>query len=298
MTRKKVRNPFLLQCRNLMLDCTRGPQVVGILNVTPDSFSDGGLYMDRDTALARAGAMVREGATVIDVGGASSRPSGAVYGAGAAVVPPEEESGRIVPVIEAIVQALPSTVVSADTYHPSVARAALAAGAHMINDITGLRHYPEMAEVVAAHDAALIVMHAVGRPGELLHEHAYTDVTAEVCGALELSLYIARAAGVQDLVVDPGFGFGKTAEQNLTLVGRLGAVCALGRPVMVGLSRKSTIGKVLQKNSVPAPVDGRLFGTLGVTAVAVTQGAHLIRTHDVGPTAEMIRAMQATMSVA
>ncbi len=293
-----MRNPFLLQCRNLMLDCTRGPQVVGILNVTPDSFSDGGLYMDRDTALARAGAMVREGATVIDVGGASSRPSGAVYGAGAAVVPPEEESGRIVPVIEAIVQALPSTVVSADTYHPSVARAALAAGAHMINDITGLRHYPEMAEVVAAHDAALIVMHAVGRPGELLHEHAYTDVTAEVCGALELSLYIARAAGVQDLVVDPGFGFGKTAEQNLTLVGRLGAVCALGRPVMVGLSRKSTIGKVLQKNSVPAPVDGRLFGTLGVTAVAVTQGAHLIRTHDVGPTAEMIRAMQATMSVA
>ena len=293
-----MRNPFLLQCRNLMLDCTRGPQVVGILNVTPDSFSDGGLYMDRDTALARARAMVREGATVIDVGGASSRPSGAVYGAGAAVVPPEEESGRIVPVIEAIVQALPSTVVSADTYHPSVARAALAAGAHMINDITGLRHYPEMAEVVAAHDAALIVMHAVGRPGELLHEHAYTDVTAEVCGALELSLYIARAAGVQDLVVDPGFGFGKTAEQNLTLVGRLGAVCALGRPVMVGLSRKSTIGKVLQKNSVPAPVDGRLFGTLGVTAVAVTQGAHLIRTHDVGPTAEMIRAMQATMSVA
>ncbi len=291
------RNSYVLQCGKLVLDCTTGAQVVGILNVTPDSFSDGGQYMTVDAALQRATTMAAEGARVIDVGGASSRPSGATYGRGAVVVPPEEEAGRIVPVIQGIAQRLPKTFIAVDTYHPTVARAALAAGAHMVNDITGLRYYPEMAELVAAHGAAMVVMHAIGRPGAMPHEHAYSDVAAEVCASLETSLHVAEAAGVQSLVVDPGFGFGKTAQQNLRLINRLDMFRVLGRPVMVGISRKSTIGHVLGAGGVARSIGRRLFGTLGATAVAVLRGASLVRTHDVKSTVDLIKVINATTSV-
>lgn len=293
-TGRSAGNPFVLQCRQLALDCTGAPHAVGILNVTPDSFSDGGRYLHVDAALERAVTMVVEGARVIDVGGASSRPRGRVYGRGAATVSPDAESARVVPVIERIAQTLPQTVISVDTFQPAVARAALAAGAHMVNDITGLRFNPEMADIVAAHGAALVVMHAVGRPGVMPHEHAYKDVVAEVFASLRASVHIAAAAGVESVVVDPGFGFGKTPRQNLLLVDRLDRLHSLGRPVMVGISRKSTIGLVLGANGVPAPVAHRLFGTLGATAVAVMRGARLVRTHDVKPTVEMISVMHAT----
>ncbi len=267
---------------------------MGILNVTPDSFSDGGRYLSMDEALRRAEAMLEEGAALIDVGGESSRPRGSVYGAGADAVPVAAEIQRVLPVVEAIAGRFPEALISVDTYKPEVARAALEAGAHLINDITGLRHYPEMATVAAETGAPLIVMHALGRPGEMPHEHRYTNVVEEVRASLEASGRVAEAAGVRHVVVDPGFGFGKTPEENLRLVNSVDVFLGLRRPVLVGISRKSTIGAVLGRAGVPAPVEARLYGSLGATAVAVMRGATLVRTHDVRPTVEMVRVLGAT----
>ena len=295
MTDYAGRDTGRLQCRHLSLDLGAGPHVMGILNVTPDSFSDGGRYMCADAALQRAQAMAEEGARIIDVGGASSRPQGTVYGRGASVVPPEQEAVRVVPVIRQIAKVLPQMILSVDTYQPSVARAALEAGAHMVNDITGLRYNPEMAEVVAAFGAALVLMHSVGRPGAMPHEHSYSNnLMVEIRISLEKAVHIAETAGVHHLVLDPGFGFGKTAKQNLQLIHRLNELCVLGRPVMVGISRKSTIGHILGAGDAVVPVERRLYGTLGTTAVAVMRGARLVRTHDVKPTADLVNMIHAT----
>ena len=267
---------------------------MGILNVTPDSFSDGGHFLDPDAALRQAEQMLREGAAIIDIGGESSRPPGRVYGAGAASVPEQEERTRVVPVIVAIVANFPEALVSIDTYKPGVARAALEAGAHLVNDITGLRYFPETASVAAAYGAPLIVMHALGRPGEQPHEHRYGNVVADVADMLRASIHTAEQAGVQHIVTDPGFGFGKSPAENLCLLNNVDAYLALGRPVMIGVSRKSTIGAVLGTAEDPAPVTDRIYGTLGATAVAVLRGATLVRTHDVRPTVEMLRLLAAT----
>ena len=267
---------------------------MGILNVTPDSFSDGGRYMNVDDALRRAEAMLDEGAVLIDVGGESSRPRGTAYGAGAEAVAAQEELRRLLPVVEAIAGRFPEALISVDTYKPEVARVALEAGAHLVNDITGLRYYPEMARVVADAGAPLVVMHALGRPGQMPHEHHYTDVVGEVRASLQQSVRVAEEAGVRHLITDPGFGFGKTPAENLRLIDGVDTLVALGRPVLVGISRKSTIGVVLGRPDAPAPVDERLFGTLGATAVAVLRGATLVRTHDVRPTVDMLRVLAAT----
>ena len=269
---------------------------MGILNVTPDSFSDGGHYLHVDAALRRAEAMLEEGAVLIDIGGESSRPRGSVYGAGADAVPAPAEMQRVLPVVEAVAGRFPEALISVDTYKPEVAQAALEAGAHLINDITGLRYYPEMASVAAEARAPLIVMHALGRPGEMPHEHHYTDVVGEVQDSLEASVRVAEAAGVPHVVIDPGFGFGKTTEENLRLLDSVDSLLGLGRPVLVGISRKSTIGAVLGRPGPPVPVEARLYGTLGATAVAVLRGATLIRTHDVRPTVEMLRVLGATVA--
>ena len=292
---------FRLDCRGRPLDCRpgrgvlrqRGAHVMGVLNVTPDSFSDGGRYLERDAALRRVEAMLEEGAAIIDVGGESSRPRGRTYGAGAAPVEAEKEAARVVPVVAAIAERFPEAIISVDTYKPDVARAALEAGARVVNDVTGLRYFPETARVAATFGAPLVVMHALGRPGEMPHEHRYGDVVADVQASLRTSVEEAEAAGVADVVVDPGFGFGKSAEENLRLVRGVHTFLDLGRPVLVGLSRKSTIGAVLGSPDVPAPIEARLFGTLGVTAVAVLGGATLVRTHDVRPTVEMLRLLAA-----
>ena len=286
--------PHLIQCRDRLLDYSNSPLIVGILNVTPDSFSDGGRYMCQDAAVGRALQMMEGGATIIDIGGASSRPRGKAYGRGAEALPPEEELRRILPIIRVIVRKYPQSVLSVDTYHPVVAREVLEAGAHMINDITGLRYFPEMAEVVASYDAALIVMDSPGLPGEMAHEQGYADVISEVCASLETSVTVARSAGIRDIVVDPGFGFGKTVKQNLQLISELEKIVALGCPVMVGISRKSTIGSVLGEGDNPAPIHDRLYGTLGATAVAIMRGAALIRTHYVRPTAQLAKLVHAT----
>ncbi|GIV59475.1 dihydropteroate synthase [Rhodocaloribacter litoris] len=288
---------FVLDCRGHRLDCRpglpQGAHVMGILNVTPDSFYDGGRYTTVEAAVRRATEMVSEGAAVIDVGGASSRPRGTVYGEGARPLSPEEEIDRVRPVIEALAEHLPGVPISIDTYHPEVARAALEAGASLVNDITGLRLFPETAAVAAAFGAPLIVMHSLGRPGAMPHAHTYTDVVADVAGVLRAAVERAEAAGVRHVVVDPGFGFGKTPEENLRLLEATDRLLALERPVLVGVSRKSTIGAVLGTKTDPVPPSERLFGSLGATAVAVLRGATLVRTHDVRPTVELLRGLAA-----
>lgn len=290
---------FILSCRGRALDCRPGLElgahVMGILNVTPDSFFDGGRYLSVDEALRRAEAMIEEGAALLDVGGESTRPRGATYGEGAAVVEEDEEKRRILPVIEAVAQRFPQALLSVDTYKPGVARAALEAGAHLLNDITGLRFAPEMADVAAAFGAPLVVMHSLGNPGEMPHARGYDDVVADVRASLAESVRQAEAAGVRHVVVDPGFGFGKTPAENLRLVNEIGAFVDLGRPVLIGLSRKSSIGAVLGRPGALVPAEERLFGSLGATAVAVLRGATIVRTHDVRPTTDLLRVIGATV---
>jgi dihydropteroate synthase len=266
--------------------------------VTPDSFSDGGRFFDPDDALRRTEAMLEEGAVLIDVGGESSRPRGSVYGEGADVVGADEEKRRVLPVVEAIAARFPEAIISVDTYKAEVGAAALEAGAHVLNDITGLRDGDALARVAAHFGAPLVVMHALGRPGAMPHSHTYTDVVEDVKASLAESVRAAEAAGVRDVIVDPGFGFGKTPQENLRLMGRVDAFLDLGRPVLVGISRKSTIGAVLGSADEPAPVGERLFGTLGATAVAVLRGASIVRTHDVRATVDFLRVLTATVDAA
>lgn len=268
---------------------------MGILNVTPDSFSDGGRYADPSDALRRVEMMLTEGAILIDVGGESSRPRGRVYGDGADAVGEDEEKRRVLPVVEAIAAHFPEALVSVDTYKGTVAEAALAAGAHIVNDITGLRYDDGTAQAAARYGAPLIVMHSLGRPGAMPHAHRYDDVVAEVRASLADSADTAEAVGVRDIVLDPGFGFGKTASENLRLIANTDAFLQLGRPILVGISRKSTIGAVLGSAEAPVPVDERLFGSLGATAVAVLGGASIVRTHDVRATADFLRVLTATV---
>lgn len=290
------RDPFVLDCRDRLLDCIPGPearaQVMGILNVTPDSFFDGGRYEEVKAAVARAEELAAAGAAIIDIGGESTRPGGVAYGAGAAPVSADEELTRVVPVVAAVREQLPGVVISVDTYKPAVAQAALAAGAHVVNDVTGLRLHPEMAEVVAAYGAALVVMHSRGRPGAMPHEQEAADVVDEVVASLARSVRIAEEAGVGSVVVDPGFGFGKTVDENFRLLRHTSRLLELGRPVLIGVSRKSSLGAVLDPES-PAPPAERLFAGLGAAAAAVAAGAALVRTHDVAATVETLRGLEA-----
>ena len=249
-----------------------GPRtlVMGIVNVTPDSFSDGGRYLAPDAAAAHALALAADGADLVDVGGASSRP-------GAAPVPRAEELRRVVPVIEALAGRL-GVPLSVDTTDPEVARAALAAGAAMVNDVSLLRD-AALAAAAAAAGAPLILMHARGTPATMAAAADYPDgvlagVTRELRDAMDRA---ARAGLAADrLLLDPGIGFAKSAGQSLDLLARLPRLAALGRPLVVGVSRKSFLGAVLDR-----PVDERLPGTLAAETAAVLAGAHVIRTHDV-----------------
>ena len=289
---------FELNCRGIILDCrlpvSGGAHVMGILNVTPDSFFDGGNFIRIEAALQQAEKMIQEGARIIDVGGESTRPKGNIYGKGAQAVGIEEEKERVVPVIRAIHEAYPDVLISIDTYKSEVAREALEAGAHLINDVTGMRADPHIAEVAAAYQAPLILMHSLGDPGTMPHHHHYDNVVTEVSAVLQDTIKQAEQAGVIDLVVDPGFGFGKSPEENLALINHTDAFLKLGRPVLIGLSRKSTIGHALRQGQEIPPPDQRLFGSLGATAIAVLKGASIIRTHDVGPTIQCLKVLDET----
>ena len=263
---------------------------MGILNVTPDSFSDGGRYTSVQAALDRAAQMAASGAAILDIGGESTRPRGTTYGAGAEAVSLGEELERVVPVIEAIARGLPDVLLSVDTYKGAVARAALRAGAHMVNDVTGLRHGVGTAHAAAEYGAPLVVMHAVGKPGEMVHVQASGDIVADVTASLERSVARAREAGVRDVIVDAGFGFGKASGDNLRLVSETDRLRQrLGCPVLVGASRKSTIGQVLGGDGPPVPVGERAWGSVGLAVAAALRGASIVRVHDVAETAQALR---------
>jgi dihydropteroate synthase len=294
-------NPFRswkIAARGRELTAIEGsPLLAGILNVTPDSFYDGGTYQTVDRAVMQAGLMYDAGAAIIDVGGASSRPRGKTYGRGAVFVPPETELARVLPVVKTLVSDFPEIVVSIDTFHPVVAEACLEAGAHIINDITALRLFPEMAETVARHDAALILMHSTGAPGEMAHAIDHGDVIRTVREELAIAVDVAKRAGVRSIVTDPGFGFGKTTTDNFRLINEIDEHRVEDHPVMIGVSRKSSIGAALVDEQFPAPAFERLFGSLGATAVGVFRGAAVVRTHDVAATAELVRVMSVTLGL-
>jgi len=259
--------------RRLSLDA---PLVMGVLNLTPDSFSDGGRHADPQAALARARQMVGEGARILDVGGESTRP-------GAAAVSEAEELDRVLPLVAAIRREL-DVVISIDTMKPAVMREACRAGAEIINDVNALR---AESAVEAARDcgAAICLMHMQGEPRTMQQAPRYTDVVTEVAEFLRQRMAACAQAGIaaERLVLDPGFGFGKTLEHNLALLGRVDALLGLGRPLLVGLSRKSMFGQLLG-----ARVDERLHGSLAAAVVAAWQGAKIIRAHDVRATVEAL----------
>lgn len=255
---------------SLLLD---RPRIMGVLNVTPDSFSDGGCYFSPEQALQRGLALQSEGADLLDIGGESTRP-------GAAVVSADEELSRVVPVIELLRQHT-DLPISIDTSKAVVAREAMAVGANFINDISGLNFDPEMVTVAAETGAGLFLMHTRGRPAEMQRDTGYGDLLAAVLAGLRQSIELARAAGIEPnrLAVDPGIGFGKSVAGCLELLHQLDSLHQLGSPILLGTSRKSFIGKVLQRED-PGQ---RLAGTLATVALAVAQGVQLFRVHDVRP---------------
>jgi dihydropteroate synthase len=270
------------RCRQRTIDLSR-PVVMGILNVTPDSFSDGGRYAAPEAAIERAMEMAAEGAAIIDVGGQSTRP-------GALTVEESIEIGRVVPVIEAIA-ARCEIAISIDTSRPKVMAAGVAAGACIINDVYALRE-PGARAVAADTQAGVCLMHMQGEPRTMQDSPHYNDVVGEVMEFLAQQRRACIEAGVANdaIALDPGFGFGKNLEHNLTLLRELPRFAALGTPLLVGVSRKSVIGKILGKT-----VQDRLYGGLGLAALAVANGARIIRTHDVSPTLDAVRSVSAVL---
>ena len=254
--------------------------VMGILNVTPDSFSDGGLFAGEAEAVTQAERLVAEGAAILDVGGESTRP-------GHVPVAAEEEQARVVPVIRAVAPRLPVPI-SIDTYKASTARVALEAGARIVNDVWGLQREPDIATVAAAHGAPVIIMHN----RETIEPDL--DIVADMLAFFERSLAIAHRAGLADseIVLDPGVGFGKTWHQHLEALRRLPEIRALGFPVLVGVSRKSLLGRLHDRETRPAD---RLHGSLAAHAVAATLGADIVRVHDVAAHIDAMRVVDAVM---
>jgi dihydropteroate synthase len=272
----------LMTCGGKALDFSVKTGVMGILNVTPDSFSDGGLYSDLPAAVGRAHQMVAEGADIIDIGGQSSRP-------GSEPVSEAEERRRVVPVVEAVAKSVPA-IISVDTYRAEVARAALGAGAHLINDISALRLDPSLLGVVASHQASLILMHMQGMPRTMHLNPHYDALIDEVFDFLRQRLGLAQSGGIpaDRLLIDPGIGFGKGARHNLELLTKLHHFQALGRAIVIGTSRKSFIGHILGVD-----VHERLEGTAATIATAIAQGADIIRVHDVQAMVRVARIMDA-----
>ncbi len=256
---------------------------MGILNVTPDSFSDGGEFFGLDPAITQAERMLDEGARIIDVGGESTRP-------GADPVSPEEETRRVAPVIQGILETYPETVISIDTYRASTAASALDAGASIINDVSALGD-PEMAGVAAEKDVPVILMHMLGEPKSMQKNPYYEDVVREVRDYLAGRAEYAMAADIaeENIILDPGIGFGKTLKHNLRLLDRLDAIVGLGFPVLVGVSRKSFLGKLVSSDDAKA----RLSATLATTVMAYERGASIFRVHDVRPNREALEVAEA-----
>ena len=262
--------PVTLNCRGQLLDLVE-PRVMGILNVTPDSFSDGGRFNSLDAALKHAEAMIGEGADMIDIGGYSTRP-------GADDIPVEEELRRVVPVVEALRQHFPAAILSIDTFRAPVARAVLDRGAHIINDISGGLFDPEMLATVAEYDAPYVLMHIQGTPQTMQKNPTYVNVVEDILDHLTERVKAARAAGITDIIVDPGFGFGKTLAHNYELFRNLDKFLALGLPLLVGISRKS----MLYRPFKTSPDDVTELSA-AMHLQALRAGARILRVHDVKP---------------
>ncbi|MBL7158080.1 MAG: dihydropteroate synthase [Candidatus Omnitrophica bacterium] len=269
-------------CGRLVLEPGRRTYIMGVLNRTPDSFSDGGEYFDEAVALGRAQQMAEEGADIIDIGGESTRP-------GADPVSVEEELNRVASVIEKASRIV-ACPISVDTYKHEVAREALRKGASLINDITGLKGDPLMAGVIAQYGAAVVLMHIKGTPKDMQENPFYEDLIGEIIYSLGESIDIALRAGIDPakIIIDPGIGFGKTAPQNLKILARLGELKALAKPILIGVSRKSFIGSVLGKAA-----NDRLFGTSAACAAAIMNGADILRVHDVTEIRDTARVIDA-----
>ncbi len=260
-----------LTFKEFSLDLSRKTLLMGILNVTPDSFSDGGTYFDIEKAVRHAHDMVHDGADIIDIGGESTRP-------GSEAVSLEEELGRVIPVIEKLSGTIPVPL-SIDTYKSEIAQKALDAGATVVNDISGLRFDPDMAKVVANNQVPVIVMHIKGTPKDMQANPVYGNLIEEIIEYLEESSGIAEEAGVSPdkIIIDPGIGFGKTFEDNLEIIQRVSEFERIGKPILIGPSRKAFIGKILGD----APPMERVEGTAAAIAVSIMNGANIIRVHDV-----------------
>jgi dihydropteroate synthase len=266
-------------------DFSKRTYVMGILNVTPDSFSDGGRYFTLDLALEHALKMIEDGADIIDVGGESTRP-------GSDPVPIEEELRRVIPVIKELAKRT-KVPISIDTYKSEVARQALDNGALIVNDISGLRFDEKMAEVVAEYKASVVLMHIKGTPKTMQQNPEYKDVISEIYSYLSESVDLALSAGIKQIIVDPGIGFGKRLIDNLEIIRRLREFKSLGYPILIGVSRKSFIGNILN-----LPVDQRLEGTAGAVAISVWNGANIVRVHDVKEMVRVVRIVDAIKKTA
>ncbi len=265
--------------------------VMGVLNITPDSFSDGGLFLDTEAAVARAIAMENEGADIIDVGGESTRP-------GSLGVSAEIEMGRILPVIERLRSKL-GIPISVDTSKSEVAEAAAAAGAEIVNDVTALRNDPRIAEVARQRNLGLVLMHMRGTPRTMQKKSFARDVLRDVAAGLRHAVAAAQRAGIAktQIVLDPGIGFGKSYRQNCELLARLPELARLGYPLLVGTSRKSFITGVLEQSELRAgPAAERIWGTAATVAASILQGAHIVRVHDVAEMAQVARVTDALAS--
>jgi dihydropteroate synthase len=271
--------------------------VMGILNVTPDSFSDGGKFLSRDHAVGHALQMLDEGADIIDIGGESTRP-GARVGEGG--VSTDEELRRIVPVMEDVLRERPQAIISVDTFKTEVARTAIGAGAEIVNDVSALRWDSLMPATLADLGCGVILMHTRGRPEEWRKLAASPDIVAEVKTDLRAWSAAAVSAGVarDHLVLDPGFGFGKNFEQNYPLLARLGELHELGFPLLSGTSRKSFIGRTLAREGQDVPPEDRLCGTLASVTASVLQGAHIVRVHEVKPAVDAVKVADQVLSAA
>lgn len=277
---ESIRNQSVLSCRDSALSLER-PVVMGILNVTPDSFSDGGKYGSVQQAVDAAGQMVDEGAAIIDIGGESTRP-------GADPVPEPEEINRVVPVLEQVLKAFPNTFFSIDTTKYKVAERSLELGAHIINDISGLQNEPRLAELCATYQAGYVLMHSQGDPQTMQKNPEYENVVEDIYAFLKKGIEQLQRAGVSSIMVDPGIGFGKTLQHNLEIIKELKKFITLGCPVLVGASRKSMIGKLLDGR----PPDGRLAGTLAVHYHCLLQGATILRVHDVQEAVDSVKIFE------
>lgn len=278
MTSKKTGN---IRPGDWTLDVSR-PHIMGILNCTPDSFSDGGTFTDPAMALDRIATMVREGATMVDIGGESTRP-------GSDPVPAREELHRVLPVIEKAIPAFPDVYFSIDTTKFEVAHEALRRGVDFINDVSGLRSEPRFVDLCVENNAGLIIMHSVGNPKTMQENPSYKDVVSEVLTDLRVKASQCVSAGVRNVIIDPGFGFGKNLEHNLGLLKHLDVISNSGFPVLAGISRKSMLGQILNGRDA----SGRLIATVCAHFFALQKGARILRVHDVVEAADSVRVFEA-----